>query len=107
MASYIILSKLTPWGTKNLKARPEAPEDLVGQVTALDGKVVGQYALLGEQDFCTIVSLPDNTAAHMIAAQAPDGAKRTILPAIDLPLFIRLMTQTTETAGPHRWQVQW
>ena len=107
MASYIILSKLTPEGTKRLKARPEAVQDLVSQVSALDGKVVGQYALLGEQDFCTIVSLPDNTAAHTIAAQSPDGAERTILPAIDLPLFVRLLTQTTETAGPHRWQVQW
>jgi 1-acyl-sn-glycerol-3-phosphate acyltransferase len=35
------------------------------------------------------------------------GAQRTILPAIDLPLFVRLLGQTTETEGPHHWQVQW
>jgi 1-acyl-sn-glycerol-3-phosphate acyltransferase len=107
MGAYIVLSKLTPAGTKAFKARPEAPLDLVDQVAALEGKVVGQYALLGELDFCTIVSLPDNAAAHHLAGQSPNGAKRTILPAIDLPLFVRLLGQSTETGGPHHWQVQW
>ena len=105
MASYIILSKLTPEGTKGVKARPESVQGLAEAVSALDGKVTGQYALLGEMDFCTIVSLPDNAAAHVLAGQTPAGAERTILPAIDLPLFVRLLGQTTETVGPHRWQV--
>jgi long-chain acyl-CoA synthetase len=29
------------------------------------------------------------------------------LPAIDLPLFTRLLTQSTETTGPYKWQISW
>jgi len=107
MASYVVLSKLTAAGVKIVKNRPEVVQGLVADVAALDGKVVDQFALLGEYDFCTIVSLPDNAAAHLLAGGSPVGAERTILPAIDLPLFARLLGQTTETEGPHRWQVQW
>jgi 1-acyl-sn-glycerol-3-phosphate acyltransferase len=107
MGSYIILSKLNSSRLKTVRGRPEAVQGLVEEVAALDGKVVAQYALLGDEDFCTIVSLPDNAAAHLLTGQSPIGTKRTILPAIDLPLFVRLLGQTTETEGPHRWQVQW
>ena len=106
MASYIILTKLTPEGSKTLRRQPEAVQTLTEEVKALDGKVVSQFALLGELDFCTIISLPDNAAAHTLSGGTPVGAERTILPAIDLPLFVRLLTQSTETSGPHRWQVQ-
>jgi 1-acyl-sn-glycerol-3-phosphate acyltransferase len=107
MGSYVVLSKLTNAGVKIVKGRPEVVEGLVADVAALEGKVVQQFALLGDYDFCTIVSLPDNAAAHLLAGGSPVGAERTILPAIDLPLFVRLLGQTTETEGPHRWQVQW
>ena len=91
MGAYIVLSKLTAQGAKSLRGRPEALQALADEVAALDGKVTGQYALLGELDFCTIVSLPDNAAAHLLAGRTPVGAERTILPAIDLPLFVRLL----------------
>jgi len=107
MASYIILTKLTPEGTKTLRRQPDAVQTLTEEVKALDGKVVSQFALLGELDFCTIISLPDNAAAHTLSGGTPVGAERTILPAIDLDLFVRLLTQSTETTGPHRWQVRW
>jgi 1-acyl-sn-glycerol-3-phosphate acyltransferase len=107
MASYIILTKLSPEGVKNVRREPERILGIADQVAKLEGKVIGQYALLGEQDFCTIVSLPDNASAQVLAASGPPTAERTILPAIDLPLFVRLLGQTTETAGPHRWQTSW
>jgi 1-acyl-sn-glycerol-3-phosphate acyltransferase len=107
MGAYIVLTKLTPTGTKAVRDHPEVLEELDGEVAALAGKVMGYYALLGERDFCSIVNLPDNTAAHRLAGQTPVGAERTILPAIDLPLFVRLLGQTTETVGPHRWQASW
>jgi 1-acyl-sn-glycerol-3-phosphate acyltransferase len=107
MAAYIVLTKLTARGTKALKSHPEALTALAGEVAALDGKVAGHYALLGDVDVCTIVNLPDNTAAHVLAGRAPVGEERTILPAIDLPLFVRLLGQTTETVGPYPWQTKW
>lgn len=107
MGSYIILSKLNSSRVKTVRDRPEAVQGIADEVAALDGKVVAQYALLGDSDFCTIVSLPDNAAAHLLTGQSPIGTTRTILPAIDMPLFVRLLGQTTETAGPHAWQVKW
>src|SRR3712207_9484619 len=101
MGTYVILSKLTSQGVKGLKGRPEAVPDVGGAVAALDGKVVEQYALLGEQDFCTIVSLPDNAAAQFLAGQTPEGVERAILPAVHLPLFVRLLGPTPGTEGPH------
>lgn len=105
MATYIILSKLTSDGVKRFRKTPETFGELAADVANLDGKVVSQFALLGDMDFCTMVSLPDNAAAHTLAGRTPAGAERTILPAIDLALFQRLLGQTTETEGPHRWQV--
>ena len=107
MGAYIVLTRLTASGRKSVLARPEGAMDLAGEVAALEGKVVGHYALLGPHDFCTVASLPDNVAAHKLAGGAPPGVERTILPAIDLPLFVRLLGQTTETVGPHRWQTSW
>jgi 1-acyl-sn-glycerol-3-phosphate acyltransferase len=107
MGAYIVLTKLTAAGIKSIKGNPEAMQELADQVGALDGKVTGHYALLGELDFCTIASLPDNAAAHLLAGRTPAGAERTILPAIDLPLFVRLLGQTTETVGPYPWQTSW
>jgi 1-acyl-sn-glycerol-3-phosphate acyltransferase len=107
MGAYVVLSKLTADGAKSLKSDPDALEALTREVAALDGKVVGHWALLGDLDFCTIVSLPDNAAAHLLGGHTPPGTERTILPGIDLPLFVRLLGQTTETVGPYRWQTSW
>jgi 1-acyl-sn-glycerol-3-phosphate acyltransferase len=107
MGAYIVLTKLTPNGSKSLKKHPEAFEQLASEVATLEGKITGHYALLGDIDFCTIASLPDNSAAHLLVGQSPIGVERTVLPAIDLPLFVRLLGQTTETVGPHRWQTSW
>jgi 1-acyl-sn-glycerol-3-phosphate acyltransferase len=107
MATYVVLTKLTSGGTKSLKSQPEVLGDLTAEVTALDGKITGHYALLGDLDFCSIVSLPDNSAAHLLVGRGPAGAERTVLPAIDLPLFVRLLGQTTETVGPYPWQTKW
>jgi 1-acyl-sn-glycerol-3-phosphate acyltransferase len=107
MGAYVVLTKLTGAGHKSVKERPEALQQVADEVAALDGKLSGHYALLGELDFCMLVSLPDNAAAHVLAARSPIGARRTVLPAIDLPLFVRLLGQTTETVGPYRWQTSW
>ena len=46
---------------------------------------------------------------HRIAVEtaARGRVSFTVLPAIDLPLFIRLLGQTTETVGPYPWQIRW
>lgn len=34
-------------------------------------------------------------------------AETVILPALELPLFERLLQQDIRTSGPHEWQIQW
>ncbi len=107
MPRYIILSKLSPVGRKEMVSRIQA-SSLDDEVVAAKGKVVSRLLLLGEWDFCTVVDLPNNAAAQLLgsAHAGRGGVERAVLPAIELPLFQRLLRQTTETTGPHRWQIR-
>jgi 1-acyl-sn-glycerol-3-phosphate acyltransferase len=104
---YVVLSRLTKEGKRSLRERFRSDGALAADVAVAGGRVLEQWALIGEFDFCSVVELPNNGAAQLVsrAIQGPRGALRSLLPAIDLPLFTRLVGQTTETVGPHRWQV--
>ena len=108
MATYIVFSKLNAAGLKSLK-NPNRRSEVEAELAAMDGKILDQWSTLGRFDMCTIVSAADNTAIHRMAVdQGANGRARfTILPAIDLPLFVRLLGQTTETTGPYTWQIRW
>jgi 1-acyl-sn-glycerol-3-phosphate acyltransferase len=109
VARYVVLSHLTKEGTRELHERFQNDGALAADVTAAGGRVLEQWATLGEYDFCSVVDLPNNAAAQIVnrAIGGSRGALRSVMPAIDLPLFVRLVGQTTETVGPHRWQVLW
>jgi len=82
--------------------------DLSEELSGVDAKIVEQYALLGTHDFLTVVDVPVPLDAFKlsIADRGAEGVVRSIFPAMDLPLFVRLIGQTTETVGPHRWQTR-
>src|SRR5438034_279085 len=107
MATYILLSRLTDEGRKTLKARPERLSEVNKEIEVMGGRVTAQYALLGTEDFLTVVDVPAPLDAFKlsVADRGAEAAVRTIAPAMDLGLFIRLIGQTTETVGPHRWQI--
>jgi 1-acyl-sn-glycerol-3-phosphate acyltransferase len=104
---FIVMSKLSPTGTKRLRDGDDQLASLRAEVEKIGGKVVEQYALLGSHDFCTIVEVRDNDAAFKfrVAERGGEDTARSVLPAIDLSLFIRLLGQSTENTGPHRWQI--
>ena len=109
MARYVVLSRLTSEGRQTASDRLRQGSAIADEVAASSGKVIEQFSVLGEWDFCSIVDLPDPGAAQLLgmAHAGKGGVERTVLAAIDLPLFIRLLGQTTETVGPHRWQISW
>ena len=109
MPHYIILSRLTGEGNRSLKERFRGGSAIAAEVAGAEGKLIEQYSLLGEYDFCSMVELPNNAAAHSLGAAhlSMRGVERIVLPAIDMDLFVRLVGQTTETTGPHRWQIRW
>ena len=108
MPRYIVLSRLTGVGNRSLKERFRGGSAIAAEVAGAEGRLIEQYSLLGEYDFCSVVELPNNAAAHTLGAAhlSMRGVERVVLPAIDLNLFIRLVGQTTETTGPHYWQIR-
>ncbi len=107
MPRYVVLSRMTERGRHGLPKRL-ASSSVAEEAVALRGKLIEQYLLLGEWDLLSLVELPNNTAAQMlrVAHAGRGGVEREILPSIDLTLFERLLKQTTETTGPHRWQIR-
>ena len=60
MATYILLSKLTPDGRKTIKERPGRIREVGEELEKIGVKVLEQYATLGPYDFINIVDAPDN-----------------------------------------------
>jgi 1-acyl-sn-glycerol-3-phosphate acyltransferase len=107
MAKFVVLTRLSTEGRKAVLHDPSALPDMSAELTHVDAKIVEQYALLGTYDYLTVIDVPVPLDAFRIsvADHGAHGVVRTIFPAMDLNLFIRLIGQTTETVGPHRWQI--
>ncbi len=90
MATYIMLSSITPQGAKTIKSRPERIKEVNKEVEGMGGKVVAQYATLGPYDFVTVLEAPDNETAAKISLEI--GARGSVsiltLTAIPVDLFI-------------------
>jgi 1-acyl-sn-glycerol-3-phosphate acyltransferase len=109
MPHYVLLMR---YHSSALKAAREDPASLLAMHEALERwetRVLASYTLLGEWDHCLIVDAPENFKAYRasLAQEVSVTGDTEILPAIDLPLFQRLLSQSAHTEGPHRWQVQW
>ncbi len=87
MPIYILLTTLTPEGSQTLHKRPERLEEVNREIEEYGCKVVGQYAVLGQYDFVTILEAEDNeTIAHLSVDLASRGTmKIQTLPASPLP----------------------
>src|SRR3974377_2081817 len=66
MATYILLSTLTPEGRQTLHAHHERVAEGNKEIDGFGCRVLQQYVLLGAYDFLTVVEAPDNeTVAHL------------------------------------------
>lgn len=90
MPTYAMLSTLGPDGWATLREKPDRLREVNTEVEALGLKVLGQYALLGEFDFLSILEAPDERtmarAAVMLAARGT--LKTRTLQAIPIEDFI-------------------
>ena len=86
-----------------------ATQGIIEGLERWEAKVIASYRMLGEWDQCYIVDAPNNFLAYRATlAQEWSVTKDTqILPALEMPLFQRLLQQEIRTAGPHEWQIQW
>ena len=108
MPHYIMFAKLNVPTFKSLKREPDTMARLRDTLERWEVKILADYHLLGKYDFCVIFEAPDNFRAHRAVLQQDltAAAATAIYPAIDMPLFQRLIEQSAETVGPHRWQTQ-
>ncbi len=109
MPHYVILMRYHSSGVKRVSDDPEFLREAVSSIERWEAKVHDCYHLLGEWDMCFFVEAPDNFKAYRasLAQEMSTTGHTEILPAIDLPIFKRLMSQNLQTGGPHEWQVKW
>ncbi len=84
MPTYILLSTLTPEGSKTLHQHPNRLEEVNKEIAEFGCEVTGQFATLGMYDFVSIIEAPDNeTVAHLSVDLSSRGTVHiTTLPAI-------------------------
>ena len=76
MAIYVMLTTLTDEGRKTLKNNPNRIKEVNKEVEEMGGKILAQYAILGQYDFINIVETVGNTTITKIALEL--GSRGTL-----------------------------
>ena len=90
MATYILLSSLTPQGVQTLKSNPDRLREVNKDIEELGAKVVHQWATLGEYDFINVVEAPDEKTIARVSLElgSRGTGKYETLSAIPIDDFI-------------------
>ena len=90
MATYIMLSTLTPDGVQTIKNNPSRIREVNREIEQLGATVKAQWATLGQFDFVNVVEAPDeNTIARVSLELGSRGTARyETLAAIPVEDFI-------------------
>lgn len=93
MATYVMLSTLTPHGRETLHKTPDRLTAVNEEIAEFGCQVVAQYAVLGPYDFITIIEAPDNaTAAHLAVDLGSRGTVNVMtLPALTVAEFAKTL----------------
>jgi uncharacterized protein with GYD domain len=86
MSIYILLMKLTPKGQEKMLEDPDSVLNAANEIRIPDVQTLGLYAVLGEQDFVSIIDAPDNEAAARFSIElgARAGVSVATMPAIPI-----------------------
>ena len=90
MATYVLLTTLTPEGRQTLHKNPDRLVEVNKEVEQFGCKVIAQYAVLGAYDFVSVVEAPDNeTAAHLSVDLGSRGTVNIVtMPAMQVDAFL-------------------
>ncbi len=90
MATFIMLSRLTPEGMKTLREKPERIQEVNQEVEQFGARVVQQYALLGPYDFITVLEAPDPETVSRVSVELSSRATSSYetLTAISVDEFV-------------------
>ena len=86
MPTYLMLTRLTEKGVHTLHANPGRLREVNRDVEEMGGKVLHQWAALGEYDFVNVVEAPDDltVAKISLALGARGSAQLESLPLISV-----------------------
>lgn len=106
MGTYVVFTKLTPQGRKNLQANPDRLHEVTRQAERLGAKIVQQFATIGQHDFMTVIEAEDNATVARIGAELSGlgTMKMQTLPAIKIDRFQQLLKIQPYRTEPHAWQ---
>lgn len=109
MGHYVVLLRDHSSGLKAMADNADALHGIREGLEYWEAKIVASYRMLGIWDQCYIIEAPNNFLAYRatLAREWSVTADTMILPAVEMPLFQRLMEQEIRTAGPYKWQIQW
>jgi uncharacterized protein with GYD domain len=89
MPTYLMLTNLSAEGVRTLKNNPDRVGEVNKEVEQMGGKVIVQYATLGQYDFVTVIEAPDERTMAKISVEL--GSRGTMtsqtltaMPAADL-----------------------
>jgi len=107
MPVYVLLTKFSPRALRSVLDDPPALNGIRETLEAYEAKIIGDFRLMGAYDHCTVFDVTDNFRAYKACLEQDLGLidETRILPAIDLPLFVKLIESEGGTVGPHPWQV--
>ena len=95
MSYYVALGKTTPEGARNLAAAIAAMEDVASALESLGGRLVDDFALLGQYDYLFIAEAPNEEVIYraFIRAAAHGVITLQTMPAIPFEDFGRMVNE--------------
>ena len=69
MPTYLMLTNLSAEGVRTLKNNPGRMAEVNKEVEQMGGRVLAQYATLGQYDFVTVIEAPDEKAMAKISVE--------------------------------------
>ena len=90
MATFVMLSTLTPEGVQTLKSNPQRIKEVNKEIEQLGATVKAQWAVLGRFDFVNVVEAPDETTMARVSLElgSRGTARYESLAAIPVDDFI-------------------
>ena len=95
MATFIMLSRLSPEGMKTLRNSPNRIQEVNQEVERFGARVVNQYALLGPYDFITVLEAPDAETVSRVSVELSSRATASYqtFTAISVDEFVSRLQQ--------------
>ena len=86
MATYIMLSKLTPEGVSTIKNNPQRIREFNKELEQLGASVKAQWSTLGRFDFVNVVEAPDDVTMARVSLELGSRGTATYETLVAIPV---------------------